>query len=82
MNTDEILKEIERLPVHKRMYLAKKTLHKIRKVEDFNQMNRAAEAFYSEYTSNTELIAFTDIDFDEFYEAKKDMVWQGCYPLM
>ena len=70
MSTDEILKEIEQLPIHKRMYLVEKTLHTIRKKEDFNQMNLAAEALCSEYTSNTELIAFTDIDFDEFYEAK------------
>lgn len=70
MNTDELLKEIERLPVHKRMYLVEKTLNTIRKKEDLNQMNLAAETLYSEYTSNKELIAFTDIDFDEFYDAK------------
>lgn len=70
MNTDELLKEIERLPVHKRMYLVEKTLNTIRKKEDFNQMNLAVETLYSEYTSNKELIAFTDIDFDEFYDAK------------
>ena len=65
MSTDEILKEIERLPIHKRMYLVEKILHKNRKNEDFNQMILAAEAMYSEYTENKELIAFTDIDFDE-----------------
>lgn len=70
MNTDELLKEIERLPVHKRMYLVEKTLNTIRKKEDLNKMNLAAETLYSEYTSNKELIAFTDIDFDEFYDAK------------
>ena len=30
------------------MYLVEKTLHAIRKKEDFNQMNLAAEAMYSE----------------------------------
>jgi hypothetical protein len=70
MNTDELLKEIEKLPLHKRMYLVEKTLHTIRKKEDLNQMNLAAEALYSDYTSNKDLIAFTDIDFEDFYETR------------
>ena len=70
MNTNELLKEIERLPVNKRIYLIEKTLNSLRKSEDVNQMNLAAESLYSEYANNEELTAFTDIDFEEFYEAK------------
>lgn len=70
MNTSELLKEIERLPVNKRIYVIQKTLSSLRKDEDVNQMNLAAESLYSEYTANEELTAFTDIDFEEFYEAK------------
>lgn len=69
-NTSELLKEIKRLPVNKRIYVIQKTLSSIRKDEDANQMNLAAESLYSEYTSDEELTAFTDIDFEEFYEAK------------
>lgn len=70
MNTSELLREIERLPVSKRIYVIQKTLSSLRKDEDVNQMNLAAESLYSEYTSNKELTAFTDIDFEEFYETK------------
>lgn len=70
MNTEKLLKEIEKLPLHERMYLVEKTLHTIRKREDLNQMNLAAEALYSDYTSNKNLIAFTDIDFEDFYETR------------
>ena len=70
MNTSDLLKEIERLPVNKRIYVIQKTLSSLRKEEDVNQMNLAAESLYSEYTSNEELTAFTDLDFEEFYEAK------------
>jgi len=70
MNTNELLKEIKRLPVNKRIYLIEKTLSSLRKNEDVNQMNLAAESLYSEYANNEELTAFTDIDFEEFYEAK------------
>jgi hypothetical protein len=70
MNTSELLREIERLPVNKRIYVIQKTLKSLRKDEDVNQMNLAAESLYSEYAFNKELTTFTDIDFEEFYEAK------------
>lgn len=65
MNTSELLKEIERLPVSKRIYVIQKTLSSLRKDEDVNQMNLAAESLYSEYASNKELTAFTNIDFEQ-----------------
>ncbi len=68
MNTKDILKEIESLPVRKRIYVIEKTLQTIRKNEDFEQMQNAAEALYSDYRDDTELTAFTKIDFDNFYE--------------
>jgi len=70
MKADELLKEIEKLPLHKRMYLVEKTLHTIRKKEDLDQMNLAAEALYSDYKTDKDLIAFTDIDFEDFYETR------------
>ena len=70
MNTDELLKEMEKLPLHKRMYLVEKTLRTIRKKEDLNQMNLAAEALYSDYKTDTDLTAFTNIDFEDFYETR------------
>ncbi len=70
MNTDELLREIEKLPLHKRMYLVEKTLHTIRKTEDLNQMNLAAEALYSDYKTDKDLTAFTNIDFEDFYETR------------
>jgi hypothetical protein len=33
-------------------------------------MDLAAESLYSDYAENKELTAFTDIDFDNFYETK------------
>jgi hypothetical protein len=33
-------------------------------------MNMAAEALYSDYKTDKELTAFTDLDFERFYEAK------------
>jgi hypothetical protein len=70
MNTDELLREIEKLPLHKRMYLVEKALHTIRKKENLNQMNLAAETLYTDYKTDKDLTAFTNIDFEDFYETR------------
>ena len=59
MDTQEILKEIERLPVRKRIFLIEKTLQSIRKQEDKYQMEKASDLLYSDYVSDIELTTFT-----------------------
>jgi len=70
MRTNEIIKEIQRLPIAKRIYVVEKTIHSIRMQEDKNQMKKAAELLISDYNTNQELTLFTKLDFDDFYEAK------------
>ena len=70
MRTNEIIKEIQRLPVQKRIYVIEKTIHSMRKQEDTNQMKKAADTLYSDYKSDKELTAFTNLDFENFYEAR------------
>ena len=70
MRTTEILKEIQRLPISKRIYLLEKTIHSIRKQEEKNQMEKAVKLLYSDYETDSELTIFTNLDFEDFYEAK------------
>ena len=70
MRTNEILKEIKRLPVKKRIYLIEKVIHSIRKQEDNDQMKKAVDDLYADYENDKELTAFTDIDFEDFYETR------------
>jgi len=70
MKTNEIIKEIQSLPVAERMFVIEKTIRSIRTEENKNSMYLAAEALQSDYISDSELIAFTSIDFEDFYEAK------------
>lgn len=70
MRTSEIIREIQRLPVQKRIYVIEKTIHSIRKQEDANLLKKAADSLLVDYKSDTELTAFTNIDFEDFYEAK------------
>jgi hypothetical protein len=52
MRTNELIKEIERLPVQKRMYVIEKTIQSIRKNEIELQMSFAAESLLNEYKTN------------------------------
>ena len=70
MNTSDIIKEIERLPLSKRIYIIEKAIQSIRKNDDLKQMEEAASALLKDYESDYELTSFTNIDMDEFYETK------------
>lgn len=70
MNTAEIIKEIEQLPIRKRIYVIEKTLYSIRKQEDKYQLENAADALLSDYVSDSELTVFSNLDYEEFYETK------------
>jgi hypothetical protein len=70
MKTNEIIREIQRLPISKRIYVVEKTIHSIRTQEDKNVMKKAADTLYGDYKTDKELTAFTNLDFVDFYEAK------------
>ena len=70
MRTNDIIKEIQRLPISKRIYVVEKTIHSIRTKEDKNAMKKAADTLFADYKTDNELTAFTNLDFVDFYEAK------------
>jgi len=70
METREIIKQIVNLPIEDKLLLLERTLHSIREVNLKEKMNRAVSELYEEYTINKELTVFTEIDFENFYEAR------------
>lgn len=70
MRTDELIREIQKLPVQKRIYVIEKSLHSLRNQEEKKAMNEAAELMWPDYKSDKELTAFTKIDFEDFYETR------------
>lgn len=70
MRTTDIIKEIQRLPVSKRMYVVERAIHSIRTIEDKNVMKKAADILSVDYRDDNELTAFTNLDFIDFYETK------------
>ncbi len=70
MRTAEIIKEIQQLPMRKRIYVIEKTIHSIRTQTNENQMKKAADTLYADYKNDKELTAFSGLDFESFYEAR------------
>ncbi len=70
MRTDEIIKEIQRLPIQKRILVIEKAINSIRREEEKTEITKAADLLYRDYQTDKVLTAFSNIDFDDFYEAK------------
>jgi hypothetical protein len=70
MRTAELIKEIQKLPLQKRIFVIERSIHSVRKEEDMNEMKKAVDALLMDYKTDKELTAFTNLDFEEFYEAR------------
>ncbi|HTB31645.1 MAG TPA: hypothetical protein VK808_06445 [Bacteroidia bacterium] len=65
MKATEIIKEITRLPVNRRIFIVEKTLKSIREIEEKDAITKAVNALLPDYSTDKELTAFTGIDFDK-----------------
>ncbi len=70
MTTSDLINEIQKLSISDRIYVVEKTIYSIRNQKDKNKMKKAADCLISDYKIDTEWTAFTDIDFENFYETK------------
>lgn len=70
MHAEDIIKEIQRLPLTKKFYVMEETLKAIKMEEMKHQMEQAAEELYEDYLNDKELTAFTALDFEHFYETR------------
>jgi hypothetical protein len=70
MQTLDLIKEIQSLPLTKRFFVIEETIKSIKKEEMGHQMELAANELYSDYVNDKDLTAFTSLDFDNFYETK------------
>ena len=70
MSINEILNEINLLPPKEKIWLIQQALKSLQDTTSRNELMMAADAMEKEYRTDKELTAFTDIDFENFYEAK------------
>lgn len=69
MSTKEILNSIKQLPFNQRLSLIEKALKTLHESED-TQLEKATNSLLADYNNDSNLTAFTSIDFDKFYEAR------------
>ena len=70
MSTSELLKEIDQLPLNEKLSLLEKAIKDIIKHNYELQMSVAAESLENEYKTNKDLISFSNLDIEDFYETK------------
>lgn len=70
MDTNEIISEIKKLSVKERLQIIEKTAKTIQLDDEKEQMRQAADQLYDDYKNDDELTAFTDLDLEDFYEAR------------
>lgn len=70
MQTIDIIQEIQRLPLNKKFYVVEETIKSIKKEELNHQMEFAVNELYNDYVNDKDLTSFTNLDLENFYEAK------------
>ena len=69
MRVENILSEIDKLPIEERLILIEQTIKRLRSVAIYSLVTSAAEELADEYRINKELTIFTILDGLNFYEA-------------
>jgi len=69
MDTLEIIRDVNRLPFSQQMLIAERIIHSLRKREPLS-LESAAERLYTDYISDENLTAFTQLDCEDFYETR------------
>jgi hypothetical protein len=70
MSATEILEKMNQLSTTERLFVIEKALKSLIDSNLSEQMTLAAESMESEYKTNAELTSFSNLDFEDFYEAK------------
>ena len=69
MEVLEIVHSVNRLPLSQQMLVAERIIRSIRQREQ-PLMEMAAERLYVDYTTDKDLTAFTQLNCEDFYEAR------------
>ena len=69
METLEIMRNVNRLPLLQQMFIAEQIIHSIRKRER-SSLEMAAECLYKDYMTDENLTVFTQLDCENFYETR------------
>jgi len=68
METAAIIREIDKLPTFKRMFIVEQTIRSMRLDNQVKSLEAAADRLYDDYKNDKELTIFTQLDGEDFYE--------------
>ena len=71
MTTENILRELDKLPLTEKLLVIERTLKSIR-TEKQGSLKAAVDSLYDDYKNNKELAVFTQLDNEPFYETRWD----------
>lgn len=69
MTTENIIHEMENLPLTEKLFIIERTLKSIR-MEKGKGLETAVDLLYDDYKTNKELTVFTNLDNQPFYETR------------
>ena len=69
MEVLEIVRSVNRLPLSQQMLIAERIIHSMRRREQ-PSMVTAVERLYEDYMTDKNLTVFTQLDCEDFYEAR------------
>lgn len=70
MEVSTLISEIQHLPLTERFFIVEETIKSIKKEELHRHMEAAAHQLRDDYLSDEELVAFSSLDLEQFYETK------------
>ena len=70
MHTEDLIQEIQRLPLNIKFYVVEETIKLIKKDEMKHQMDFAVHELLDDYNNDKDLTAFTALDYEHFYETR------------
>jgi hypothetical protein len=70
METTEIMSKINRMPRRQRMFIAERIIHSVLAEDQNKRLKKAVDCLYDDYRTDKELTAFTQLDFENFYEIR------------
>jgi len=69
INTTDIMHNISRLPILQRRLIVDRIIYSIQEEEQYSLENAAAR-LYADYLTDRDLTVFTQLDCENFYEAR------------
>ncbi|MFD1259013.1 hypothetical protein ACFQ3S_19575 [Mucilaginibacter terrae] len=70
MGTEQIVEEINKLPISQRLTVIELTIKNLKQENKRDKLLAGADHLYNDYVTDAELTTFSNLDREDFYEAR------------